>query len=113
MTKPNVAAEWNWQQDVRTMLLDLIPLPKGRKLSRTFLLLGLVLAKRIIAMKWIAREPPVVGEWWRDVLEWTVAEKVYMKHTKHDEKVEDELKAWAAMLDALKDLSLFDRTETN
>ena len=66
-------------------------------------MLGLVLAERRIAIRWLSGEPPAVGEWLNYIMEWAVAEEIHKKQIRKDVKLEDDLRAWDAMLDDLKD----------
>ncbi|KAJ1091488.1 hypothetical protein NDU88_004612 [Pleurodeles waltl] len=43
-------------------------------------------------------------EWFRDVTEWATAEEIRMKHARIDDKLTDDLRAWAAMLRSLRNL---------
>ena len=62
------------------------------------MLLGLVLAKRRIAIRWLSRVPPKIEEWRKDMMEWALAEEVHMKKIRKDEKAEENLVAWSNML---------------
>ena len=41
----------------------------------------------------MAKDPPLIGDWMRDVAEWAVAEEVHMKQTRRDDKIDDDLRA--------------------
>lgn len=49
---------WTLPYSIKEELLGLLPRPKGRKLTQRFLQLGLVLAKRRIAIRWMSSQPP-------------------------------------------------------
>ena len=73
------AATWPRPLEVKVILLGLILKTKGRKVSRKFVMLGIVLAKRRVAIGWLSRVPPRIEEWWKDILEWALAEEVHEK----------------------------------
>ena len=68
------AATWPLPEEIKVALLGLIPKNKQRKMSRKFVQLGLVLAKRRIAIKWLSRGPLEVEERGKNMLEWALAD---------------------------------------
>ena len=60
-------------------------------MQHKFVLLLLVLAKRRVAISWMAREGPQIGRWEADVREWAVAKEVCLKKCRHDDKLREDL----------------------
>ena len=52
------ATAWRLPMEIKAILLGLLPKSKERKMSRKFVMLGLVLAKRRIAVRWLSKVPP-------------------------------------------------------
>ena len=88
--------------EIKAILLGLLPKSKERTMSRKFVLLGLVLAKRRIAIRWLSRVRPRLKEWRKDILEWALAEEVHMKKSRRDEKLEDDILSWSAMIEGMR-----------
>ena len=93
--------EWNIPLEMKVILLGLLPSPKQKKLTRKFIMLGLVLAKRRIAIRWLSKNPPRIEDWLRDMIEWSIAEEVHMKKIRKDDKRETDILAWGTLVEAL------------
>lgn len=112
LDKLEKATGWTASKEMRTVLLGLLPTPKNKKLTRKLVMLGLILAKRRIAISWRSPNPPCIKSWLSDWSEWATAEAICMKRVRHNEKVEDDLHAWTAMLTDIKDMQTAIATPT-
>lgn len=89
---------WTIALDPRACLLGLILRDPKRKTSRRFLVLGLVIAKRRIAIHWLTQQGPLVAKWRTDLREWALAEERHMRNTRRDDKLPEVLLAWGMMI---------------
>ena len=68
-------------------------------MASRFAQLGLVLAKRRIAIHWTRAAPLKEETWLKDLREWAVAEERRLKMVRLDKKAERELEAWSEMVE--------------
>ena len=61
-----------------------------------FIQLLLLLAKRRVVISWMGE--PQLERWEADVLEWSVAEEIELGKCRRDEKLEDDLETWRALI---------------
>ncbi|KAJ1139656.1 hypothetical protein NDU88_006023 [Pleurodeles waltl] len=89
--------------DWRIWLMNTITstMAKVKHSGRKFMVLGLLLAKCRIAIKWLNPTPPIYGDWYRKFTDWAVAEEIRMKHVHTDDKLAEDVAAWAQMLQDL------------
>ncbi|KAJ1158299.1 hypothetical protein NDU88_010991 [Pleurodeles waltl] len=62
-----------------------------------YALLGLIIAKRSIAIHWLSPRAPTGKAWGGDTAEWAGAEEEHLRRTRNDAKAQDVLRAWAEM----------------
>ena len=74
VNKIKVVVQIQYPADPRCCLLGDTKRGKGQKMSHRFLMLMLVLAKRRVAITWMAEKGPSIERWEADVIEWAVAE---------------------------------------
>ncbi|KAJ1136055.1 hypothetical protein NDU88_002479 [Pleurodeles waltl] len=75
-------------------------------MSLRFALLGLVLAKRPVAIHWLQTAATTACRWLLDLQDLGVAEERKLMMERIDEHAEVDLERWAAMLDCLTEMVL-------
>ena len=68
-----------------------------------FAQLGLVLAKRRVAIHWAQPEPPKVKKWMEDLREWAIAEEIRLRLVRTDVNADRDIEMWRTLIEGISE----------
>ncbi|KAJ1187589.1 hypothetical protein NDU88_004364 [Pleurodeles waltl] len=94
MTKDKMVKDKLMYQSQSNKIINYIQVARVTEPTGDIQTQGTLLAKRL--------SPPKYMQWFTDMMEWVVAEELQIKHVRKDEKLMDDMAAWAQMLRELR-----------